>query len=293
MRASLPGNLTRGVLTLALTTFAGTAAIRPVQAATQLPTGFSEQTVVSGIDRPTSLTVLPDGRVLVTEQHTGRIKLVVGNTLVATPLVIVSQQANSAEERGLLAIAVDPRWPASPYVYVHHTRTTDQQRLLRYTATGDLTTGTSTNLTLGSEYTVMDGITDASTTHNGGTLRFGSDSLLYWSLGDDNVSCLAQDSTSLHGCVMRLEVRNLQAGAGGPPARTLLVPSSNPFAQSANVNVRLVYNYGLRNPFRFQLDPASRLVYVADVGENTWEELDELGPGANAGPRPRRARRGD
>src|SRR4029079_10063408 len=120
-------------------------------------------------------------------------------------------------ERGLLSIAVDPGWPARPYVYVHHTQTGNVIRILRFTATGDLSNASSTNLTLGSAYTVLGNLQDNAFNPNGGTLRFGNDGMLSLSLGDDATGCPAQDSTQLLGCILRFDVSRLPAGAGGPP----------------------------------------------------------------------------
>jgi glucose/arabinose dehydrogenase len=255
----------------------------PARADIALPPGFGDHVVVSGLDQPTAFAFLPDGRVLVTEQLTGAIRLAVGDVLLPTPLATVSGLTIDGGERGLLAIAIDPGWPTRPYVYVHATVSGDQMRLIRYTATGTLTGATSFNLALGSPYVVLDGLADLASNHNGGALRFGTDGRLYYSLGDDADGCQAQDSTTLHGAVLRLDVSGLPAGAGGPPARSALVPADNPWSGGVNVNARLEWAYGLRNPFRFVVDSATGLLYLSDVGENTWEELDQITSGFNGG----------
>lgn len=252
-------------------------------AAVALPPGFGDQLLATGLDEPTAMAFLPDGRLLVTEQRSGAIRLVVGGSVAAPPLVVVSGLNSAASERGLLAIAVDPGWPSRPYVYVHATVTGSKMRLIRYTATGTLTAPTGFDLALGSPYVVLDNLADLATNHNGGALRFGLDGRLYYSLGDDADGCQAQDSTTLHGAVLRLDVSALPAGAGGPPARTALVPADNPWATSPNTNARLEWAYGLRNPFRFVVDPTSGLLYLSDVGQDTWEELDEITAGFNGG----------
>jgi glucose/arabinose dehydrogenase len=254
----------------------------PLHAAPRLPTGFTDEVIASGLSAPTSFAFLPDGRVLVTEQTTGRIRLVVNGVVRSTALTTVSS-LTTGSERGLLSIAVDPGWPTRPYVYVHHTQTGDVMRVLRFTATGSLTNGSSTDLTLGSAYTVIGGLADAAYNHNGGALRFGNDGMLYLSLGDDATGCMAQDSTRLRGCILRMKVSGLPSGAGGPPARSALVPTDNPFVSSSNTDARLVWAYGLRNPFRMQVDPGSSELLVADVGQEDWEELSLVGAGDNGG----------
>jgi glucose/arabinose dehydrogenase len=250
--------------------------------AATVPTNFSDQLVASGLSAPTSFAFLPDGRVLVVEQTTGAIRMVVGNNVTGA-LTTVPSLNTDGYERGLLSIAVDPGWPQRPYVYVHYTQTGGVIRLARYTGVGTLTGGSSTSLTLGSLYTVLTDVPDNVDWHNGGSLRFGPDGMLYLGLGDDGNSCLAQDITSLRGCVLRMKVSGLPGGGGGPPARSLITPPDNPFSSNPNQVAKLVYAFGLRNPFRFQIDPQTSLLYVADVGEGTWEELDEVGAGENEG----------
>ncbi|MFI5370337.1 MAG: PQQ-dependent sugar dehydrogenase [Candidatus Eisenbacteria bacterium] len=252
-------------------------------AAVALPPGYHDFVVASGIDQPTAVAFLPDGRALVTEQVTGKIRLVIGGSLSPAPLVTVSGLTANGGERGLLAIAVDPGWPARPYVYVHATVTGNKMQLIRYTATGTLTGGTSSSLALGSPYIVLDNLADLATNHNGGALQFGLDGRLYYSLGDDADGCQAQDSTTLHGAVLRLDVSALPSGAGGPPARSALVPADNPWAGGPSTNARLEWAYGLRNPFRFVVDSKTGLLYLSDVGQDTWEEIDEITAGFNGG----------
>lgn len=255
--------------------------LAPVVHAATLPTNFSDQLVASGLNAPTSLAFLPDGRALVTEQNSGAIRMVVGSTVTGALTTVPS--LTSGGERGLLSIAVDPGWPTRPYVYVHHTQSGNVMRVLRYTGKGTLTGGTSTNLTLDSLYQVLTGLPDNAENHNGGTLRFGPDGKLYFSVGDDAGGCVAQDRTSLRGCTFRLDVSRLPGGAGGPPSRDVITPSDNPWSGSSNSAERMVFAYGLRNPFRFQIDRATGTLYIADVGEAEWEELDQVTVGENEG----------
>jgi glucose/arabinose dehydrogenase len=250
---------------------------------TSVPNGFADEIVAGVFDYPTAFCFLPDGRALVTEQDSGTLWLVLTNHMVAVdaPYQVVDVRTDYIE-RGLLSVAVDPRWPTKPYVYVHYTSTLGHIRLMRYTASGDLMNGTSGNLTLGSPYEVLDA-PDDNPQHNGGSLRFGPDGKLYLSLGEDFTWCEAQDSTSLLGRILRLDVTRLPAGPGGPPPIAALVPTDNPYAAHPDSAMKLTYAMGLRNPFRFQIDPQTGLLYVADVGDATWEELDEVGPGFNGG----------
>ena len=84
---------------------------------------------------------------------------------------------------------------------------------------------------------------------------------------------MAIDSTTLFGVIARMDVRNLP-DVPGPPNKALMVPPGNPYATHPNVNARLVYAMGLRNPFRFAIDPQTGGLYIADVGWLTYEEIN-------------------
>ena len=248
-----------------------------------LPTGFVDETLNTGLSQPASLDVLPDGRILIVEQKTFRVRLVAGGVLFATPILTVPDATGAGNEQGVLGIAVDPGWPVRPYVYLYFDRTPGSViYIARYKAAGDLSSPTSTNLTLGNRYNVITDIPDAASNHNGGTLRFGADGKLYASLGEDADMCSAQDSTRFKGNILRLEVSTLPDVGPGPPAKSLLAPPDNPFP-GGNANAALVFAFGLRNPFRFQVDPLTGKLYIGDVGESVYEEVDEATGGENFG----------
>lgn len=258
------------------------ALIAAAPAAAGLPDGFAADTLVTGLAQPSSFAFLPDGRVLVTEQVTGYVRLVTDTILAASPVLSVPDVNTNGTERGLLGIAVDPAWPVRPYVYVFFTRTPDSVSYIsRYTASGDLSDGTSTNLTLGDRYNLLVDIPDVYSNHNGGTLRFGPDGMLYASMGEDGVPCAAQDSSDLRGVTLRMNVAGLPPGTG-TAAKSLLVPPGNPFP-SGDPNVAITFTYGHRNPFRFHIDPVTGRLYIGDVGQNRYEEVDEAQGGENFG----------
>jgi glucose/arabinose dehydrogenase len=105
------------------------------------------------------------------------------------------------------------------------------------------------------------------------------------SVGDGfSTPCSAQDTTALTGKILRLEVRDLPPGPGGPPARGLVTPAGNPFVAHPNANARLVWAMGFRNPFRFHVDVGNGALLVGDVGQFTWEEVNYVtAPGVNHG----------
>lgn len=253
----------------------------PAPPAQTLPLGFTIDVMAPNLQGPIGIAFLPDGRLLFVEQHTGAVKVLASSavgTLGTVPNLAVSYS------RGLLAIAVDPRWPAWPCLYLFHSHApAGDHRITRYTVTGALTDPQSTSLQLGAAYTVLDGIPDQRPIHDGACLRFGPDGMLYASLGDDDDACAAQDLTRLNGKILRLDVAGLPAGGGGPPPRALLAAPGNPYLGLGDV-MPLVWASGLRNPFRFHVDPADGALFVADVGDLQMDEIDRVaGGGANLG----------
>jgi glucose/arabinose dehydrogenase len=193
------------------------------------------------------------------------------------PVGTVTNVNTSGGERGLLGIAVDPQWPARPYIYTHstHTGSPSRIRISRFTLSGDLAgTGNRTlAMDAASRYDLVTSIPDNANNHNGGTVRFGPDGMLYVSLGEDAQPCAAQDTSSLRGVILRLDVTRLPEGPGGPPPAALITPAGNPFP-NGSLNARVIWAYGLRNPFRFHIDPVTGALFIADVGQDSWEEAD-------------------
>lgn len=259
----------------------------PMAVAQTFPPGITNETLVTGFSQPVGLCFLAAGtgdeRFFVIEQDTHR--LFVANAAGGRQQVgLISGVSSSGNERGLLGVVTDPGFPARPYVYFHLTSTSQDVRIVRYTVTGDIANPNSLSLGITDRYTVLSGMPNQRFNHNGGTVRFGPDGMLYASLGDDAANpCNAQTINDGRGIIFRMDVSNLPAGPGGPPAISSLRPATgNPFTGTAYAPI--TYAYGLRNPFRFNIDPVTGNLYIADVGQNAWEEFNELSSaGANFG----------
>ena len=261
----------------------GALAAVPATAAVRLPDDFVNEVLLTGLNQPNSMAFLPDGRLLFTEQRTGKVRLVVNGHLAATDPVLVVPQLNAGGyERGLQGIAVDPRWPSRPYVYLFHNRVGNANRLVRYKAAGDLTDPLGESLTLSSPLLLIDDIVDNDPNHNSGCLRFAPDGSLFLTVGEDEDFCAANDPTRLKGAMLRLDVMRLGDAAGGPVPRDSITPGDNPLT-TTDPNARLVYAYGMRNPWRFEIDPVTGDVFAGDVGEDIQEELDQVHPGDDLG----------
>ena len=232
----------------------------PAAGATLTP-GFSEALVASGLQRPTAMAFAPDGRLFVCEQ-TGTLRVIKDGVLQTTPFVTLT--VNASGERGLLGVAFDPNFHINKFVYVYYTATTPtiHNRVSRFTASGDVA--------LPGETIILDLETLGATNHNGGAIHFGKDGKLYVAVGDNAVSSNAQTLANRLGKILRIN-------ADGT------IPDDNPFAQTATGVNRAIWARGLRNPFTFGVEPITGRIFLNDVGENTWEEVNEGVAGANYG----------
>lgn len=237
--------------------------------AQNVPTGFQVDTLVSsGLSGPHDFSIMPDGRILIAERS-GRIRVFVEATgTLATVGTVPDVQVGS--ERGLLSICYD-----NGHLYTWSSRQSVNAMILsRIPLSGDLAVPTSANLSLNvaQEYFVIYNAPDNAFNHNGGTLRFGPDGMLYLSVGDDANCAGAQVLDDMRAVVLRMNVANLPAGAGAASV-SALVPTDNPYVTAANVNQRLVLAFGLRNPFTFCVDAFNGDLFIGDVGQNSREEL--------------------
>ncbi|MEX0677036.1 MAG: PQQ-dependent sugar dehydrogenase [Pirellulales bacterium] len=258
-------------------------------ALTTLPTGFTETLVTTEMDMadrlssPTAMEFSPIGELWVLEQG-GKVKLVRGDGSIHTAETL---SVHFTGERGLLGIAFDSNYdgtgPNADYIYLYYTDPpgplTDpaNNRLSRFTVTG---AGTATP-DLGSESILRDLPQEAdggNTNHNGGAIHFGPDGKLYVAVGDHNYDNIPQSehvsqvTDTPFGKILRLN-------ADGSD------PVDNPFyVENPPDNwVNSIWALGLRNPFTFAFDPDSGTMFINDVGESSWEEINEGRAGANYG----------
>lgn len=214
--------------------------------------------VASGFTQPTDFQFLPDGRILVAEKN-GRIRVVdEDGDVLRRPLYRVPTLTQG--ERGLGGLVVDPDFADNGYIYVAYTTIFARDRLARLTVRGD-------RVVFGSQKVLLQSTDPSAFFHHGGALGFGSDGKLYWGVGDNKNSDNAQDLGTIHGKIIRIN-----------PDGT--VPSDNP--DLGDGALPQIYAYGFRNPFRLTFTPTGQLL-VADVGENSFEEVDNVIAGGNYG----------
>ncbi len=252
-----------------------------------LPSNFVREQIVryTGVGDPSGFAFLPDGRVLMIIRSQSTLWLGRVGFLEPTLLLTVPDVDASGFEEGMLGVVADPGWPARPYIYLCYSHLGGGVYVTMYEASGDLTNPVSSDLTLSKPYHVFTDIPNVTMHHQAGTLRFGGDGMLYISTGDDGFGCPSQDLGSLAGKILRVTVANVPGVGTGPPPYADLIPAGNPFSGPTDAT-RLLYAWGLRNPFRFTIDPATGDLFVGDVGEDIREEVDHIAaaaPGLNYG----------
>ena len=142
-----------------------------------LPAYFQDHIVAQRLDYPVPLAFLPDGRLLTVENKTARVRMIVQGAIASTdPVTTIDSVATDGGEQGVWGLAVDPRWPQKPYIYVMYSALDSTIRIRRLMLAGALSDSTSGNLHLwpGSQRDVIRDAPDANAEHNGGTLRFGA-----------------------------------------------------------------------------------------------------------------------
>ena len=239
----------------------------PAQGATSLPTGLTDSRVAN-VSKPTSMAVAPGGRLFVTQKATnnvGKVRVIKNGQLLTKPFLKLTTDTSYA--RGILGITLDPNFSTNHHVYVFYTATspTVHNRVSRFTANGDVAMA-------GSQKVLLDlPALGTSGGHYGGALRFGADGKLYVGTGDNAHPREAQSLGSLNGKVLRIN-------------RDGTIPSGNPFFDSTSGDRRAIWALGLRQAYSLDvLSGTSPKMYINDVGEHSWEEIDEARSGANYG----------
>ena len=227
-----------------------------------VPAGFTDTLVAGGLTNPTAMALAPDGRIFVCEQG-GTLRVIKNGVLLSTPFLTVT--VDSAGERGLLGIAFDPNFVSNQLVYVYYTSPNPaHNRVSRFTANGDVALA-------GSEVilTELPNLSTA-TNHNAGAIHFGSDGDLYIATGDNANGNNAQSFSTRLGKMLRIT----SSGA---------IPTDNPFFNTTTGDNRSIWALGLRNPFTFAFQPGTGRMFINNVGQSTWEEINDGIAGANYG----------
>ncbi|MGH8936715.1 MAG: PQQ-dependent sugar dehydrogenase, partial [Acidimicrobiia bacterium] len=226
------------------------------------------ETVATGLSQPLFVTAPPgDSRLFIVEK-TGAIRIVSDGALRAEPFLDLSGRVSGGSEQGLLGMAFHPGYAQNGRFFVHFTNLDGDTRLVEFQVSDDdphRADPASERLVLAQDQPFAN--------HNGGMVLFGPDGDLYLALGDGGGSGdpngHGQNPDTRLGTILRLDVDG---------AHPYEIPPDNPFVDGGGAQE--VWAYGLRNPWRIAIDPPTGLLYVADVGQGSWEEVNVEAAGA-------------
>jgi glucose/arabinose dehydrogenase len=229
--------------------------------------------IASGFVQPVDIVSDPGGQLYIVEQR-GVIKtLSLDGTVAPEPFLDIRDRVNTQGwERGLLGLVFHPNFPETPYCYVNYTDGAGRTRVAQFSVPLESPIAADP----ASEYLILS-VNQPYSNHNAGDLNFGPDGYLYIALGDGgsggDPQGRSQNRQTLLGKMLRIDVD------GGDP---YAIPADNPFAQD-DFTLDEIWSIGWRNPWRFSFDRATGDMWVADVGQSAWEEIDREPAGAPGG----------
>jgi glucose/arabinose dehydrogenase len=235
------------------------------------PANATWRPVATGLDAPVGVTNAGDGsgRLFILEQA-GMIRIFQNGNLLPTPFLDIHDQVLSGGERGLLGLAFHPQYSQNGYFYVNYTNLQGNSIIARF----QVSASDPNRADPASEKRLIF-VQQPFPNHNGGEVTFGPDGYLYLGLGDGgsqgDPENHGQSLNTLLGKILRIDINH-----GDPYA----IPPDNPFQGKGKAEI---WAYGLRNPWRFSFDPLTGDLYIGDVGQDMWEEIDFLPAGSPGG----------
>jgi glucose/arabinose dehydrogenase len=239
------------------------------------PSGYSWQMVVSGLKQPEGLVNARDGsgRLFIVEQA-GLVRILKDGAILPTPFLDLTQKVICCGERGLLGLVFHPKYTENGYFYVDYTENVNSQ-LYTVIARYSVSASDPNQADNSSEVRLLR-IEQPYQNHNGGEVQFGPDGYLYIGMGDGGSAGdplgNGQSMQTLLGKILRIDVDHTQPYS---------IPADNPFANGGGLWE--IWVYGLRNPWRFSFDKLTGDLYIGDVGQDAWEEIDFLAAGNPGG----------
>lgn len=241
------------------------------------PSTLALRTVSTSLNYPIYLTSPPadTARLFVVEKG-GVVRIIKSNVLLATPFLDVSALVSTADEQGLLSMAFAPDYATSGRFFISYTDQFGDSQIARYHVSGspDVAVATADDIVLS--------VFQPDDNHNGGLIAFGPDGMLWIGLGDGggggDTYGTGQTKTDLLASMLRIDV----SGSSGYTS-----PAGNPYSGAGER--RELWNIGLRNPWRWSFDRSTGDLYIGDVGQSNFEEIDVAlatsgrSPGANYG----------
>jgi glucose/arabinose dehydrogenase len=267
-----------------------------IPVAEALPAGFQD-TLIGSVSSPTAVEQLPNGTVVVLEQASGRVRLLDPNSGQSASTPALDLTVCTGSERGLLGFTHDPDFGRTGRVYLFYTRHADGfpggcvNRVSAFTMSGS-------TIDQASEQVLIDNISSLNGNHNGGDLEVGNDGYLYVAAGDagsdprgdsgsGGSNNAAKDLSLLNGKILRLDRFSGAPAPGNPVGGSGAVAcgSRGNIPSTPGTVCREIFSWGLRNPYRFAFDPntSATRFFINDVGQVTYEEVNEGIRGANYG----------
>jgi glucose/arabinose dehydrogenase len=232
--------------------------------------------VATGLSSPLLVTHAGDGsgRIFVVEK-TGKVRIIKDGSLVGAPFIDISRSVSRGAEQGLLGLAFHPGYETNGKLYLSYTDLNGTSVIREYRVS------TNPDRVNGSSGRTLLRVKQPYANHNGGHLAFGPDNLLYVGFGDGgsggDPGNRAQSRNTLLGKILRMDV-NRRTGT-----LPYGIPATNPYVGRSGLDQ--IWAYGLRNPWRFSFDRATGDLWIGDVGQGRWEEVDRASAtrGRNAG----------
>jgi glucose/arabinose dehydrogenase len=222
--------------------------------------------VVGGLSSPVGVTNAGDGsgRLFVVEQ-TGAVRIVMGGNLASTAFIDISRSVSRGGEQGLLGLAFHPSYKTNGKLYLSYTDLNGASVIREYHVSSS-----DPDRVDGSSGRTLLRVKQPYENHNGGHVAFGPDGYLYFGLGDGgsggDPGNRAQNRNTLLGKLLRIDV-NRRSGS-----LPYAIPPTNPYVGRSGLD--LIWAYGLRNPWGFSFDRSTGDLWIGDVGQSAWEEVD-------------------
>jgi glucose/arabinose dehydrogenase len=221
--------------------------------------------VATGLTAPVHLSSpANDSRIFVVEQP-GRIRIIQNGVLLTTPFLDISSDVLYNGERGLLSVAFHPNYATNGYFYINYVGLDNNTHVERVTVSSNANVANAASRT-----EILEVPQTSAGNHKGGLNVFGPDGYLYIGTGESGVPANAQLKTTLLGKMLRIDVDHID------PGKAYAVPSTNPFVGQAGA-LPEIWATGLRNPWRYSFDATTNQLYLADVGQDTYEEVNVVG----------------
>jgi glucose/arabinose dehydrogenase len=222
--------------------------------------------VVTGLTGPVGITSAGDGsgRLFITLQA-GQILVYDGVQLLPTPFLDISSLVSCCGEQGLLGLAFHPNYARNRFFYVNYTNAAGDTVIARYRASA------ASNVAKPQSARILLTIPQPFSNHNGGQLQFGPDGYLYIGTGDGGSGGDPQNNGqnlgTLLGKILRIDVNGVNRRG------SYAIPADNPFVNTPKARGE-IWDFGLRNPWRFSFDRLTGAMFIGDVGQGNWEEID-------------------